>query len=263
MKYEKIAVETHGPVGIIKLNEPAKLNAVSGQMIVEMDQAFDTLATTVRAIILTGAGRAFCSGAALDGRLGAPGVDRSQRDAGEFLESHINPLMSKLRDLPIPWITAVRGPAAGVGASFALAGDLVVASENAYFLQAFARIGLVPDGGSTHLLVRTIGRVRTMELALLADRLPAAKALEWGLINRVVADATLEDEAMKIASTLAAGPCIALGMIRRSVWNAVDADWARTLDAERNFQRTARRTEDFDEGLAAFAAKRPAVFTGK
>ena len=263
MSYQKIAVETHGKVATIRLNEPAKLNAVSVQMIEEVDRALDELVPTVRALILTGAGRAFCSGAALDRLASAPGSDQSKRDAGEFLETHINPLMSKFRELPIPWITAVRGAAAGVGASLALAGDMVIASESAYFLLAFARIGLVPDGGSTHMLVRAIGRVRAMEMALLADRLPANKALEWGLVNRVVPEAALEEEAIKVATSLASGPSVALGLIRRSVWKAVDADWADALRIERESQLTAGRTQDFDEGIAAFNAKRQASFSGR
>jgi 2-(1,2-epoxy-1,2-dihydrophenyl)acetyl-CoA isomerase len=259
---QEIVVEVHDKVGVLRLNTPARLNAVTVRMVEEMDEALNTLVGTVRALVLTGAGRAFCSGAALDGGLGAPGVDRLQRDVGLVLQTHINPLMSKLRDLPIPWITAVRGAAAGVGASFALAGDLVVASETAYFLQAFARIGLVPDGGSTHLLVRTIGRARAMELMLLGDRLPATKAMEWGLVNRVVPDVVLEEEALKLAAALAGGPSVALGLIRRSAWQAVDAGWHDVLRTEREMQIVAGRTLDFDEGIAAFNEKRAAKFTG-
>jgi len=263
MNFEKVAVEIHDRVGVLRLNEPATLNALSLQMVEDLNQALDALCKSVRALVLTGAGRGFCSGAALDGRLGSGLLaERSQRDAGAVLASHINPLMTRLRDLPIPWLTAVGGAAAGVGASLALAGDLVFAGESAYFLQAFARIGLVPDGGSTHMLVRTIGRVRAMELALLAERLPAAKAMEWGLVNRVVADVRLEEEALAVATRLANGPSLALGLIRRSVWHAVDATWAEALNMERELQLTAGRSADFDEGVAAFQAKRPASFNG-
>jgi 2-(1,2-epoxy-1,2-dihydrophenyl)acetyl-CoA isomerase len=261
MSYQKIQVERHGNVGVLRFNEPNKLNAVTTRMIDEINLALDDLVKDARAIILTGAGRAFCSGAALDGGLGEmDAVDRSVRDLGLVLEVQINPLMSRLRDLPIPWITAVRGAAAGVGASLALAGDMIVASENCYFLQAFSKIGLVPDGGSTYLLARTIGRARTMELALLADRLPAAKAFEWGLVNRVVPDAKLEEESLALATTLAKGPRLAYGMIRKSVWGAVEADWEDSLKTEREFQRAAGQSPDYDEGVAAFLAKRPAAF---
>jgi 2-(1,2-epoxy-1,2-dihydrophenyl)acetyl-CoA isomerase len=260
MPYQLINVEVNGRVGILRLDQPAKLNALTTSMVEEMSAALDELAATVKVVVMTGAGRAFCSGAALDEPL--PQVERSQRDLGAVLQTHINPLMSKLRDLSIPWVSAVRGAAAGAGASLALAADLVVASETAYFLQAFARIGLVPDAGSTYLLARTVGRVRAMELMLLADRLPARKALEWGLVNRVVSDEALEEEAMALASTLANGPSVALGLIRRAVWSAVDAQWADALRTERDSQAIAGRARDFDEGIAAFNEKRHASFTG-
>jgi 2-(1,2-epoxy-1,2-dihydrophenyl)acetyl-CoA isomerase len=263
MSYQKIEVERRGTVGILRLNDPTKLNAFTSLMIEEMNLALDDLVSSVRAIILTGAGRAFSSGASLDGGLGTLADGRAGRDLGLVLEKQINPLMSRLRDLPIPWISAVRGAAAGVGASLAMAGDLVIASESAYFLQAFAKIGLVPDGGATHLLVRTIGRARTMELALLAERLPAAKALQWGLVNYVVADDVLDNEALSLAAKLADGPSVTYGLIRKAVWGAVDANWEEVLHTERASQKTAGQTLDYDEGVAAFLAKRAASFIGK
>lgn len=261
MTAQKVELEVRGNVAILRLNEPAKLNPLTTLLIEDFNLALDKLDSAVRALLVTGAGRAFCSGAALD--IDPEVIGARQGDAGEILETHVNPLMSRLRNLSIPWICAVRGAAAGAGASLALAGDLVVASETAYFLQAFARIGLVPDGGSTHLLARTIGRVRAMELMLLADRLPAVKAYEWGLINRVVPDAALEDEALALATKLANGPAVALGLIRKAVWAAVDSDWENALRTERQLQTIAGRTHDFREGIAAFNAKRPASFTGK
>jgi 2-(1,2-epoxy-1,2-dihydrophenyl)acetyl-CoA isomerase len=260
MNYKLIELETEGDVGILRLNRPDKLNAISVQMVEELSDSLDVLAKTVRAVVLTGAGRAFCSGAPLDeaDQLGDP----QTRDFGKSLEAHINPLLAKLRGLPIPWITAVRGAAAGVGASLALSADMIVAGDTAYFLQAFARIGLVPDGGATHLLVRTVGRVRAMELMMLAERLPAAKACEWGLINRVVADADLEHESLQLAQTLARGPSMALGLIRHAVWNAVDDPWSAVLAQERKNQMLAGRSADCQEGLKAFQEKRAAHFTG-
>jgi 2-(1,2-epoxy-1,2-dihydrophenyl)acetyl-CoA isomerase len=169
--------------------------------------------------------------------------------------------MSKLRDLPMPWISSVRGAAAGVGASLALAGDMVVASETAFFLQAFSRIGLVPDGGSSHLLVKTIGRPRAMELMLLGDRLPAKTALEWGLINRVVPDTELEAASLELATRLAQGAA-SLKLIRKLAWTAVDGEWSKSLATERDLQRSAGRTADHREGVAAFFGKRPAAFKG-
>jgi 2-(1,2-epoxy-1,2-dihydrophenyl)acetyl-CoA isomerase len=260
MNYRLIQVETEGDVGVLRLNQPGKLNAVNVQMVEEMSNALDDLVKSARAVILIGAGRAFCSGAALDEavQLGDP----QERDVGIFLEEQINPLLSKLRGLPIPWIAAVRGAAAGVGASLALSADMIVASDTAYFLQAFARIGLVPDGGATHFLVRTVGRVRAMELMMLAERLPAAKACEWGLINRVVADADLERESLRLAQTLAQGPSVALGLIRSAVWNAADDPWSAVLAQERKNQMIAGRTADCQEGVRAFHEKRVARFVG-
>jgi 2-(1,2-epoxy-1,2-dihydrophenyl)acetyl-CoA isomerase len=260
--YQKIEVEVRQQVGIVSLNDPATLNAAGPAMLEELGNAIHSLGSSARVVLITGKGRGFCAGAAIDSDSAGPNSARSERDFGAILETHINPLMSALRSLPVPWIAAVRGAAAGVGASLALAADLIVASESAYFLQAFSRIGLVPDGGSAHLLVKAIGRVRAMELMLLADRLPAAKALEWGLINRVVPDVTLEHAAFDLASRLARGPAIALGLTRRLAWSAVDEDWDSILKRERDSQRTAGRSRDADEGINAFIEKRAAVFTG-
>ena len=171
--------------------------------------------------------------------------------------------MRRLRDLKLPLITAVNGAAAGVGMSMALMGDLIVAARSAYFLQAFTRIGLVPDGGSTWLLPRMIGLARARELSLLAERLPAEKALEWGLINRVCDDAALLDEALRLATKLADGPTVALGMTRQ-LYNASPTNsFEGQIDLERAMQSAAGRTEDFVEGVGAFLQKRPAKFKGK
>ncbi len=167
-----------------------------------------------------------------------------------------------IKDYPIPIVTAVNGAAAGVGCSLALMGDMILAGESAYFLQAFRRIGLVPDGGSTYLLPRLIGRARAMEMTMLGERVTAAKALEWGLINRVVADADLMAEARKLAVELAHGPA-ALGHIRKLMWRSLDADWATQLDDEAETQNLAGSSEDFREGVKAFLEKRPAVFSGR
>lgn len=261
VSYQFIEVDASDAVGVIRLNRPEKLNAVSTGMIDEINLALNALVPSVRALILTGIGKAFCSGAALDG-VPLDLDSLATRDFGGILETHINPLMMRLSNLQIPWISSVRGAAAGVGAALGLAGDLVIASENAYFLQSFARIGLVPDGGSTHLLVRTVGRVRAMELLLLGEKLSAPKAYEWGLINRVVADASLEEQSMALAQSLARGPTLALGLIRKSVWHASDTGWNDMLCKERNLQLIAGRTYDSNEGISAFNEKRVASFKG-
>jgi 2-(1,2-epoxy-1,2-dihydrophenyl)acetyl-CoA isomerase len=160
-------------------------------------------------------------------------------------------------------ISAVRGVAAGVGASVALSCDMIVAGESAYFLQAFRRIGLVPDGGSAFLLAQSVGRVRAMELMLLGEKLPAPTALAWGLINRVVPDADVEAEAAGIAAGLAAGPTRALGLIRKSAWAALSSTLESQLALEADFQGDAASTQDHAEGVAAFLEKRPARFVGK
>ena len=261
MSYEKITVDTVGDVAIVRLNDPAALNAVSLRMIDEINDALDVEVGRSRALILTGTGRAFCAGANLGGGLSIVGED-GLADTGASLESHVNPLMNRLRGLSIPWISAVRGPAAGVGCSLAVAADIAVASETAYFLQAFVRIGLVPDGGSSWLLTRAVGRARAMEMMLLGERIPAAQALEWGLIARVVADGELDDAALKIAQGLAEGPTRSLAMIRQAAWAAADDDWEQVLANERRLQRDAGNTQDHAEGVAAFQEKRAARFTG-
>jgi 2-(1,2-epoxy-1,2-dihydrophenyl)acetyl-CoA isomerase len=183
-------------------------------------------------------------------------------DLGGRLEQTFNPFVTMLRDLPIPYVTAVNGAAAGIGCSFALLGDLIVAGESAYFLQAFRRIGLVPDGSATYHLPRMIGRVRAMEMMLLGEKIPAATALQWGLINRCVPDAELLPTAKALALELANGPTKTLGAIRRLSWASLDNSWAEQIQAERVAQRDAGRTEDFREGVQAFFQKRPATFKG-
>jgi 2-(1,2-epoxy-1,2-dihydrophenyl)acetyl-CoA isomerase len=258
MPYSKIICETCGAVAIIRLNDEKTLNAASPEMAEELRDALDKVGTSSRALILTGTGRGFCSGANLGGlKVSAPGYD-----AGAVLETHYSPLMLQLRALPIPFITAVNGPAAGLGCTLALAGDLVVAAESSYFLQAFRRIGLVPDGGSAFLLTRGAGRARAMEMMLLGDKIAATKALEWGLINRVVPATELDDTALALADELAAGPTKALSAIRKMCWDALESGFAPQLDRERVLQRELGRTADFREGVAAFLEKRPARFNG-
>jgi 2-(1,2-epoxy-1,2-dihydrophenyl)acetyl-CoA isomerase len=230
-------------------------------MVTELREAFTVAAREARCAVLTGAERAFSSGAKLTG--GPPPTDDSGTiDLGRVLEEAYNPFVVQLRDLPIPFITAVNGAAAGIGCSFALMGDLIVAGESAYFLQAFRRVALAPDGGSTYLLPRMLTRARAMELMLLGEKLPAAKALEWGLINRCVPDADLMATATALARELAAGPTKALAATRKLVWGSLDAALEDQLQAERVAQRDAGRTSDFVEGVSAFAQKRRADFKG-
>ena len=265
MTYQKILLEVSGAVAVVSLNDPSTMNAAGVDTIVELADAFGRVAAGVegaRAVVLTGIGRGFCSGANLSG--GGPAARQAQggASAGSSLETHYNPFVTLLRDFPLPIVTAVNGAAAGVGCSLALMGDMILAGESAYFLQAFRRIGLVPDGGSTYLLPRMIGRARAMEMALLGERLSAAKALEWGLINRVVADGDLLTEARSMAEELARGPA-SLGQIRKLMWRSLDAAWADQLADEAKTQDIAGRSSDFAEGVRAFLEKRQAQFTGR
>lgn len=258
MAYSKVKLTHEGDIAIVTMSDPATLNAVTPAMGDELSEAFHVASRDARCVILTGEGRGFSSGAMLGN---APPTDESgQIDLGLMLKRHYNPFVLQLRDLPIPFVTAVNGAAAGIGCSFALLGDLIVASESAYFLQAFRRIGLVPDGGSTYLLPRMLTRAQAMEMMLLGEKLPAAKALEWGMINRCVPDGELMATAMSLANALADGPTRALGAIRQLAWSAQDLTFEEQLTAERFAQRDAGRSGDFAEGVAAFKQKRPANF---
>ena len=265
MAYEKISYELKGDIAIIKFNDPKTLNACGVDTAQEMLHAFEVAADEARCTILTGEGRSFCSGA----NLGPGGLttklshEGSKPDAGRALTTHYNPLVQAIREHPHPVITAVNGAAAGVGCSLALIGDIVLCGKSAYFLQAFRRIGLVPDGGSTWLLARTIGRVRAMEMALFGDKVPAETAMEWGMVNRIVEDDQLMETAMEMADKLAKGPTVALSIARSLIWSACENDFDEAIYDERLAQRTAGRTEDFKEGVSAFLQKRPAEFKGK
>src|SRR5216683_2025378 len=230
MEFNRAKLDIEGPVGILTLNHP---------------------------VVMTGAGRGFCAGANLQ-----PGSSGS-RDAGLVLETLYHPFLRRLRELSLPLVTAVNGAAAGVGMSFALMGDLVLCARSAYFLQAFRRIGLVPDGGSTWILPRLVGKARAMELSLLGERLPAEMALQWGLVNRVVDDAELMDKTKDLACDLANGPTVALGLMRRLYWESAGNSYEEQLNLERQMQRKAGNTADFREGVRAFLEKRPAKFKGE
>jgi 2-(1,2-epoxy-1,2-dihydrophenyl)acetyl-CoA isomerase len=258
---ERMSLDIDGNVAVLKFNHPEVMNAVGGQMLEDFAEALGEIrdpANGVRGLLLTGEGRGFCAGANLqDDR-------RSDRKggSGDGLRGAYHPLLLTIRDLEIPVVTAVNGAAAGVGMSFAMMGDLVCASKNAFFLQAFARIGLVPDGGSTFMLPRLVGWGRAMELSMLAERLPAETAHEWGLVNRIFEDnEALFDGAMALTRRLANGPR-SIGLIRQAYWNTWHNAFEQQLDLEARLQNQAGASEDFKEGVAAFLEKRDASFKG-
>jgi len=257
---------THGPilyaladnVATIRLNRPDRLNAITPEL---MGQLKDALARAVdegaRAVLLTGEGRAFCSGAELGDMGGAA------PDLGALLEAHYHPVVEALAALPIPIVSAINGPAAGAGASLALAGDIIVMARSAYLLLAFANIGLVPDAGATWLIAKAAGRARVLEMALLGERMSAEAALDAGLVTRVADDAAVMDTATALAAKLASMPTLALGMIRAQVSTALSGTLSETLAIEASNQRIAGFSADFAEGVRAFAEKRKAEFKGR
>ncbi len=260
MSYEKVLYSLDGGVAQISLNDPGSRNAISRAVAEELIDALGRAEREARAVLLTGEGKGFSSGA----NLAETEVDLADpmRDAGLALDAYLHPMITAVQSLCIPVVTAVQGAAAGVGSSLALAGDIVVCGQSAYFLQAFRHVGLVGDGGATWLLARAAGRVRAMELLLLGEPLGAERALEWGLVNRVVPDDKLRDTALALARELAAGPA-SLGMIKRTAWGANDCSLDQAMAAERAAQRDASRTDDFVEGVTAFRAKRPPDFKGR
>ncbi|MGE4322727.1 MAG: enoyl-CoA hydratase-related protein [Sphingobium sp.] len=243
-------------VATITLNDPDRLNALSLPLVEEALAAFDAIEGKARVIIITGSGRGFCAGANL-------ADDSTQAEGGPHpLLTHFNPLIMRIHDSKVPIITKVRGPAAGYGASLALAGDIVIAADNAYFLQAFRNIGLVPDGGSAYTLVKSAGRIRATEMMLLGQKIPARTALEWGLVTRIVPEAELDATVADLARELAEGPTVALGLIRQMAWAVTSGTMADELKLEVDYQIRCLASADHEEGKNAFLEKRPAKFTG-
>ena len=267
MAYEYILFTQADGVATLTINRPERMNALHVGVIAEMIDAVDRVRDegTARVLVLTGTGRAFCSGADLAGG-GAGGGDARPSgppDAGKVLETHFNPLLERLFALPVPFITVVNGVAAGAGCSYALAGDIVIAARSAYFLQAFVNIGLVPDVGSTWLLPRLVGKARAQAMMMLGERIPADTAREWGMIYKVVDDADLAAEGAAIAAKLANGPTMSYALIRQGIRDSLDLTLTEALMVERRNQLKAGRTADFGEGVTAFLQKRPTAFTGK
>ena len=258
---ETIELNVSGGAARVVLNRPDSLNAWNEQFGRELLGVVQEVSAdeAVRAVMITGAGRAFSSGADLkEQRSGDDGLpDLSQR-----LKEIYHPILLGIREMPKPVIAAVNGPAVGIGCSLALDCDLVLAAESAYFLLAFVNIGLVPDGGSTALVPARTGFARAMEMGMLGEKIPAGQALEWGLINRVVADGSLAGDAELMLEHLAGGPTKAFANFKGLINKRVYAGFEQQLDAEAEAQREQGHTADFIEGVLAFVEKRPAKFKG-
>lgn len=262
MTNDTVLVTKSGGITRLTLNRPDKLNALNKDIYLAMTAALEACERedSCRVVVLTGAGRAFCAGQDLGPEVYNP--SGAQPDLGPVLERY-NDMIERMRRLAKPIIGAVNGIAAGGGASLALACDIVLARKSASFLQAFAKIGLMPDCGGTYFLPRLIGEARAKAHALLAEPVKAEQAEAWGMIWKAVDDDTLEAEVTALANKLAAGPTYALGLTKQALQASLDNDLASQLRLERDLQRKAGTSPDYSEGVAAFVAKRPAHFTGR
>ncbi|MBV2135079.1 2-(1,2-epoxy-1,2-dihydrophenyl)acetyl-CoA isomerase PaaG [Pseudomonas sp. MAP12] len=263
MSFEHILFTLEQGVATLTLNRPEQLNSFTAAMHQEVREALKQVRQNaeVRCLLITGAGRGFCAGQDLGDRNVAPGA--TAPDLGESIENNYNPLIRSLRDLPLPVICAVNGVAAGAGANIALACDIVLAAKSASFIQAFCKLGLVPDSGGTWTLPRAVGMARARALALLGERLSAEQAEQWGMIWRCVDDTALHDEALKLARQLATQPTYGLALIKRALNASASNSFDEQLDLERDLQRLAGRSEDYREGVSAFMAKRTPEFKGR
>jgi len=261
--YEPVNLTVADGAATIELARPESLNAWNTQLGLDLRDAVDTVAAddAVRAVVLRGAGRAFSSGADL--KAGFEPTPEGHPDVLSALRDRYHPIIAGIRRMPKPVVAAVHGPAVGIGCSLALSCDLVLAAESAYFLLAFVNIGLMPDGGSTLLVPSRVGHARAAELAMLGERLPAARALEWGLINRVVPDGDLDGEATALLRRLATGPTRSYAAAKRALNAWVYARMDEQLDLEAASQQELAASADFVEGVQAFIEKRAPRFTGR
>jgi 2-(1,2-epoxy-1,2-dihydrophenyl)acetyl-CoA isomerase len=262
VSYQNILFDLGGGIARLTFNRPERLNSFNTAMHAEVQAALAELqGAGARVLIVTGAGRAFCAGQDLTDRAVAPGAEPA--DLAASIEQYYKPLVVALRRLPMPVIAAVNGVAAGAGANIALACDLVVAARSASFVQAFSKLGLVPDSGGTWFLPRLVGTARAVGLAMLAEKLSAEDAAAWGLIWRCVADAEFPAAVDSLATHLASAPTRGLARTKQAIYESFGRTLEQQLDVERDYQGELGRSADYAEGVAAFSAKRAPRFTGR
>jgi 2-(1,2-epoxy-1,2-dihydrophenyl)acetyl-CoA isomerase len=262
---ETVNVRVADGVATVELNRPGALNAWNAALGADLLAALRASAAddAVRALVITGAGRAFSSGADLRDVSGGHTTPEGRPDVYKTLTERYHPIMHAIREVPKPVIAAVNGPAVGIGCSLALCCDLILAGESSYFLLAFVNIGLVPDGGSSLFVPTRVGMARAMEMSMLGERVPAAQALEWGLINRVIADERLSEEAAALAARMAAGPTRSYAGTKRQLNNWLYTRMEEQLELEAKVQQEMANSADFVEGAVAFLEKRPPRFSGQ
>ena len=258
MDYQTITLGIADDIAVVTLNRPEKMNALNTQMRAEIGHAVKAAGEAARVVVLTGAGSAFCSGQDLGDRANADEMDLERVLRDEYI-----PMLRAIYDCPVPVVAAVNGPAAGAGANLALSADVVIASESAYFLQAFTRIGLIPDAGGTWLLPRQMGLAKAMGAALFAERISARQADDWGMIWEAVADDAFEERWRARAAYLANGPTQAFNAVRQAIRGAFEATLDDQLLLEARLQGECGKTRDFKEGVLAFLEKRPAHYEGR
>jgi 2-(1,2-epoxy-1,2-dihydrophenyl)acetyl-CoA isomerase len=258
MDYQTLTYSLDEGVATITLNRPDKMNALTTQMRAEIAYAVTEAGKRARVVVITGAGRAFCSGQDLGDRANASNLDMERTLRDEYA-----PMLRAIVDCPVPTIAAVNGAAAGAGANLALAADVVIASESAYFLQAFTRIGLIPDAGGTYVLPRTIGTAKAMGAALFADKITARQADDWGMIWEAVADDAFDAHWKARAAHLANGPTSAYAAVKKVIRGSWDQGFEDQLSLEAKAQGKCGKSRDFQEGVLAFIEKRPARFEGR